>query len=210
MTLRMEVNGFLTRELYLYRSVRLQSHKHCNMLYGNIFLTAESAADQLVLDYNTGRIPAHHNGNFFSCVVCPLVGGIDLYTVLIREGNSTLRLHKGMLCKRCGEAVCHNILCVRNSCLRISATYMSLLAEISVLMNLRGIFRLGFRYTSHRLQDLILNLHKLFSRFQNRRSLCTDQTKRISDTAGNVPLFNHDIPVLLDMPDLIVRNVLRL
>ena len=210
MTLRMEVNGFLTRELYLYRSVRLQSHKHCNMLYGYIFLTAESAADQLVLHHDTGRIPTHHNGNFFSGVVCPLVGSIDLYTVLIRECHRTFRLHKGMLGKRSGETVCHDILCVRNSRLRISATYMSLLAEISVLMNLRGIFRLGFRYTSHRLQDLILNLHQLFSRFQNRRSLCTDQTKRISDTAGNVPFGNHNVPVLLDMPDLIVRNVLRL
>ena len=210
MTLRMEVNGFLTRELYLYRSVRLQSHKHCNMLYGYIFLTAESAADQLVLHHDTGRIPTHHNGNFFSGVVCPLVGGIDLYTVLIREGNSTFRFHKRMLGKRRFKGIRHNVLCIRNSRLCITSADMSLLAEISVRMNFRGIFRLGFRYASHRLQDLILHLHQLFSRLQNRRSLGTDQTKRISDTAGNVPFGNHNVPVLLDMSDLIVRNVLRL
>ena len=180
------------------------------MLYGNVFLTAESAAYKLVLYHDSGRIPAHHDGNFFSGIIYTLVSGINLHTVLIREGNGALRLHEGMLCKWSREALCYHILSGSNRGLGISTGYVSLLTKISVRMKLRRIFRLSLCNASYRLQHFVLYLYKLLRRLQNGRGLSNNQAKSVSDATSCVPFGNHNIPVLLNMSHLVVGNIFSL
>ena len=207
--LRVEVDGLLPREAELDRPANLERAEHGDVLRGDVLLAAEAAADILVLNNNAALLPAEHDGYFLAGVVDALVGGVDLDAVLVREGHGALGLEEGVLGERGHEALRNRILGVCQRGLGVAADDVALLAEVAVRVQLRRVRRLGLLHVPDGLEDFVLDLHELAGLVHDLLCLANDEADGISYEAGDVALGDHDVPVLLDVADLVVRHVLR-
>ena len=72
--LRMEIDRLLPGKMNLHGSLVGPGRECRDVLCGDILLSAEAPADELILDNNTLRIPAEHDRNLAPCVVGALVG----------------------------------------------------------------------------------------------------------------------------------------
>ena len=70
------------------------------MLDRNVFLPAESAADQLVFHNDPFRLPAEHDGGLLAGVINALVCAQDLDSVLVRKRHRTFRFQERVFGKR--------------------------------------------------------------------------------------------------------------
>ena len=112
-----------------------------------------------------------------------------------------------MLRKRSTEGICYGIfgLCQCLGC--IAANNVTGLAEVSFGMYLRRVLSLCVRNASYRLQLLVIDFHQFLCLFQNLFILSNHQADGIAEAAGGVTFRDHHIPVLLNMSDLVVRNI---
>ena len=92
---------------------------------------------------------------------------------------------------------------------RVTPCDMTGLAQVACAVDLRRPFRHRFRYIAYRFQDFILDLNQLPGLLQDFLRFRGHEADGIPHTAGDRSLCDHDIPVLLDMPNFIVRYILR-
>ena len=86
---------------------------------------------------------------------------------------------------------------------------MPALAEIALLVDPRCVRPSGLVDVPHRLEHLIVDMYKLFRCLQRIPVFRNDQTDCVSNHPRRVALGDHDVPVLLDVADLVVRHVRR-
>ena len=72
--LGMEIDGLLPGKMNLHSSFVRPGCERRDVLRGDILLSAEAPADELILDNHPLRIPAEHDRNLAPCVVGALVG----------------------------------------------------------------------------------------------------------------------------------------
>ena len=114
-----------------------------------------------------------------------------------------------MLGERGHEALRNRILGVCQRGLGVAADDVALLAEVAVRVQLRRVRRLGLLHVPDGLEDFVLDLHELAGLVHDLLCLANDEADGISHEAGDVALGYHDVPILLDVADLVVRHVLR-
>ncbi len=112
-----------------------------------------------------------------------------------------------MLCKRRGIGLGHHILGILQRFLCISAGHMAALAQISLFVHLWRILSHGLMDGAYGCQFLIINLDQFFCIFQDIPCLSHYQAYGIAYTPGDVTLCDHNVPVLLEMPHLIIGHV---
>ena len=207
--LRVEVDGLLPGEAELDGPSHLQRAEHGHVLGRHVLLAAETAADVFVLDHDAALFPAEHDCNLLAGVVNALVGGVDLDAVLVREGDGALGLQEGMLGEGGDEALRHGVLGLRQRLLGVAAYDVALLAEVAVGVQLRRARGLGLLDVAHGLKDLIIHLHELAGLVNYLLRLADDEADGVAHHAGYIALGYHDVPVLLNVSDLVVRHVLR-
>ena len=86
---------------------------------------------------------------------------------------------------------------------------MAVLENVSVRMKLRSILSHGFVNIPHRFKRLIIDLDPFFCLLKYLQGLRDHKADGIPHTAGDIALRDHHVPVLHDMPHLVVRHILR-
>ena len=114
-----------------------------------------------------------------------------------------------MLRKRRLEGFRHSVFRSLKRPSGIPSRHVTALAEIARLMNLRGIRPPCLVDVPHRLEHLIVDVHQFLRFFQRIPVFRNHQTDRVSDHPRRVTLGDHNVPVLLDVADLVVRNIRR-
>ena len=109
MALGMEIDRLLAGKYDFHRTIHLHRRQSCDVLGGDVLLSAETASDQLVLHYDTLRIPSEHDRDLLSRVIDSLVCRQDLHPVLVRKRHRALRLEESMFCERRRILLCHHI-----------------------------------------------------------------------------------------------------
>ena len=142
-------------------------------------------------------------------VIDSLVSGEYFYPVLVWERHRTLRFQEGVFSKRRCILLRYHILGIRNRFLRIPSRHMPALTEISFGVNLWSVLRHRLCNRCNGLQLLIADLNQFLGFLQYLPRLSHHKTDRISHTPGNAAFGNHHIPVLLEMADLVIRNIFR-
>ena len=71
-----------------------------------------------------------------------------------------------------------------------------------------GVLRHGLLDGAHRRKGLIRHLYQLFGFGQRRLRLGHHQADGVAHTAGHVASGDHHVPVLLDVPHLVMRHIL--
>ncbi len=180
------------------------------MLHRDILLAAEAAAHKCIFHHNPFLIPTEHNCNFLAAVIHTLIAAVYFHPILIRHADGTLRLQKSMLGKWRCIVFCYGIFRFFKSLFCISPSDMAGLAYIprGMFMQLRRPFSSSLMYVPYRLQHLIINVYKFFGFRKNIFCLCYYKAYCITYTTCNIAFCNHYIPVLLDMPNFIIWNIL--
>ena len=207
----MEGQGLVARKLTFDGSLVFVCGKCGNMLNGNVFLTAKTTTYQHGFNYYTIRrlIPSKHVRDFFARIVSTLIGGEDFDTVLIRECNRTFRLKECMLGKRCREVLRYGKGRVFQRFFCVAACDMTALAKIALCFFMYQWCSLStclIDITYHR-KLFILNFYKLLCGFQGLLVFRHNHAERIAHIARNGTFGDKDIPVLLNMPNLVYRHI---
>ena len=206
---RVEVYGFLAAEPCLHRTLIDPGRQRGDMLDRNIFLPAKSAADQLVLYHHPLRFPAEHDGGLLAGVIDALIRAQDLDAVLVRKRHCAFRFQERVFSKRRRKRLRHRIGRRRQRCCRVTPGHMARLAKVAGTVYFRRVRRHRLGDGSHRCQRLIFDFDLFLCFFQDCFRLCNHQADGVAYAAGHISHGNHDIPVLLEMPDLVVRNIRR-
>ena len=94
----MDEDGFASAELDLDGNAGDISDERGVMLDGHIFFSAETAADEHVLDEAVVIVDAEHLGALVEGGVGALVGGEELDSAVVEgHGDTALRLEEGVL-----------------------------------------------------------------------------------------------------------------
>ena len=181
------------------------------MLNGNVFLTAKTTTYQHGFNYHTIRclIPSKHMRNFFARIIGTLIGGEDFDTVLIRECNRTFRLKECMFGKRCREMLGYGEGRVFQRLFCVAACNMTALTKITrcfFMYQWRSLGTCLIDITYHR-KLFILNFYKLLCGFQGLLVFRHNHAERIAHIARNGTFSDKDIPVLLNMSDLVYGHI---
>ena len=114
-----------------------------------------------------------------------------------------------MLGERSGERFRHGISGRFQGRGRVAAGDMAGLAEVAFAMHLRGVRGHGFLNGSDGGEDFVFDFDLLFCFLQNFFRLRGDEADGVAHAAGDVADGNHDVPILLQMANLIIRHVRR-
>ena len=209
MPFRMEIDGFLPCQAYLDRPSADAGCQGSQMLHGYVFLAAETAAHELIFHDNAVRliVPAEHVKDLLAAVERALVGAEHLDAVFVRQRDRAFRLEESVLRKRCPESAGCRVGGFLQRLGRIAAHNVALLAKVAALMHLRGIFRFGLRDAAHRLHLLVFHLDKFLRLLEDIRRFRHNQAERIGKIMRDAAFPDHDIPVLLDVADLVDRHI---
>ena len=147
------------------------------------------------------------------CLVSGLVRGVDEHiSVPVQEGDSALRLQKGVFRPRCLEVVANDVLGAANGSLGVAAA--DVLVGTDIVLFLIEHLR---RVRSRRLlgivdggQDLVLYFNKLLGLFQGLPVLRRHQGNGVAQIVGQATHRNQCVLIVFQMADLILAgNVLR-
>ena len=208
---RMHPQGFAAAELRLDRPSELKGRKRGYVLGRHILFPAEASSDELVLDdYAFRRIlPPQHDADLMSGIVSSLIGREYLHSVPVWERDRALGLEECVLCERRPERACHGVRGFLKGLCGVPSHDMSLLAEVSRGVDLRSAFSLRLRDAPYRLELLVFYLYGLLRLLEYVRGLCDHKAYGVSHHPRRIAFGYHHIPVLLDMPHLVVRHILR-
>ena len=205
--LGVEVDGLLPGELCLHGPVHPEGGQHRQVLHRHVLLAAEAAPHQLVLHHDALGLPPQHDGDLLAGVVHPLVGGIDLHPVLVGEGHGALRLQEGVLGEGGAVGLGHHVLGLGQGGPGVAPGDVALLAQVAAGVEDGGVRRPGLLDGAHRLQGLIVHLHQLLGLLEHGLIFRHHQADGVPHAAGDVPLGDHHVPVLLEVAHLVVGHV---
>ena len=204
----MVVQGFLTGELDLDGTLGMPCHQDSILLDGHIFLAAEAAADQRCtgMDLLSGNV--QHDGTFSLNVVDGLAGGVDQDAVLaLGHSHGTLRLHEAMLLPGGLILTGDNILGVLDGLVSVATNQVCTAHDVAVGVDqgsiaLQSVIRIG-----DGLQNLVVDLDQSSDLVHLFLVLGGDDGNDVADITGDITLAHHNVPVVLDVTDLVDGNI---
>ena len=208
MTLNMVVQGFLTGELDLDGTLGMPCHQDSVLLDGHIFLTAEAAADQgcTGVDLLSGNV--QHDGTFSLNVVDGLAGGVNQDAVLaLGHRHGALGLHEAMLLPGGLILTGDNILGVLDGLVSVATNQVCTAHDVAVGVDqgsiaLQSVIRIG-----DGLQNLVVDLDQSSDLVHLFLVLGGDDGNDVADITGDITLAHHNVPVVLDVTDLVDGNI---
>ena len=197
-------------ELHLNGPLREIGRKSRVMLDGNVLLSAETPAHQAVADLHLLRREAQHPHGLVLGIVGALVRGKDHDSVPLRIGHGALRLQEGVLRPGGGEAAAQHVSRPGDGTLGVAPVNVLVGQEVSGGMHQRSALRHGLPEGADLGQLLIVNFHQGLGLGQDLRCLCRNEADGIAQVMGDASLGDHGIPVLHQVPHLVLpRDVLR-
>ena len=183
------------------------------VLHRHILFSAETAADELVLNEAVVEVDTQHRRAFVERCVRALVGREQLHAAVFkRQRHAALRLKERMLRPRRRETLVDHIFALGNRACRVAAgdVLVRLYVVFVRLKHQRCVRLSGLRRAVDGGEDFILDLDELFRRFQRFHILCAYERDRVTEIVRDLADGDQRRLVFFDMPDVVLAgDVLR-
>ena len=207
MTLGMDQQGLCTGQVHLDGTLGVVDSQSSQMLNGHVFLAAEAAANQSVL--NLDLLVAQHQLALVEGLVSRLVSGVDEdVAIFIDESCGCFGLQECMLRPGSFEVMGDDMGSLGNSFLSVAAADVLVSLDVgSVGFEDQGsAFCLCIFDAGDMGQDLIFDLDQLLSLFQGSGVFSNDQDDCVAQVVGQFAHGNQGVLVVLQVTDHVLAG----